>query len=561
MQRSCRVKSIWGMSIWSVLLTAILIAACALRLAEIEWGLPFRLNIDEMNQVILPLRIFRDGKFNTGFFNYGHFIIYLIYGYFSLLHFFGLIGNPAVSAYNAEYNLLEDYTEFYLAVRLLVLLFGMATVVLTYLLACRWNKTAALIAAALLAFNPLHIKFSRLATVDVPLVFFIILVFYLSVLAVERKNKKIYYAGCVFTGLAFTTKYPGGIAMVAVIAAGLALAGMFDRGLDWRAKARLLWTPHLIFGGVIVLLVILLSSPYLLIDFAEFKKDLLYELWHSETRHLGMQEYGLSWIHHLKYNMIKNLGWPGMIASASGFFLAARSVGMFRALAVFTAIIFLLFGANGNPFERYMLPLFPFTSILIGIMMSELPTIAINRFGKSVKAIAYVFAAVVVLLIVYRSVGLGINQIRTLRAGDTRIEAYLWIQENLPANSKIAYEDFCPQLMPPRQKVLKNMERSCKECRRHFAVFSSDDNYKGFDGGDYGWKGVGVNSGKAYFTMGIEYICMNDQLSGRRVRDTRSGPDYAANITSFENYYVLLKQFEHGTGSGPLITLFQRKKE
>jgi 4-amino-4-deoxy-L-arabinose transferase-like glycosyltransferase len=114
--------------------------------------------------------------------------------------------HPAMAAYWIKASTTMFGTSE-LGVRALHLLAGLATIVLVYLVARRWfGRTAALWAAALLAFNEYHVRVSSLATSHAPHLLFVTLVIVAYSRFLDSGRPRHLYGAAAATALAFYSK-------------------------------------------------------------------------------------------------------------------------------------------------------------------------------------------------------------------------------------------------------------------------------------------------------------------------------------------------------------------
>ena len=128
-------------------------------------------------------------------------------------------GVPYVQAYGTAIDEppLGFYTEaFFLRLFglsantgvIIVTLFGLASVVLMYLLGKElYDKTTGLIAAALFGLNPWQLVLSRSFLIDIQCLFFSILSLFIGILAIRRGSVKITLATGVIFAFALMTKF------------------------------------------------------------------------------------------------------------------------------------------------------------------------------------------------------------------------------------------------------------------------------------------------------------------------------------------------------------------
>src|SRR5690606_31403208 len=152
--------------------------------------------------------------------------------------------------------------EFYENGRLMTAAFGTATVWLIYLAGTRWGHAQAVLAAAILAVVPYHVRESHFVLADVPAAFFTTLVLWLTLRARERPALAAFALAGAAAGLAASAKYNG----VIVIVLPLIVAWMSRGSLVTRVQR------SAVIGGTAVA-AFLVGTPYAVLDLPAFLND------------------------------------------------------------------------------------------------------------------------------------------------------------------------------------------------------------------------------------------------------------------------------------------------
>ena len=180
----------------------------------IRWPVPSMAwtHIDEKAFVSYPLGFF-SGDLNPHFFNYPTLQLYL-----AALTYLGywLSTGEALLDFVAWRTFIDAGDILLLArglttiARTTATLMAVATVAVTACLGRRlYGSFWGLAAATLLALAPLHVRFSHLATTDVPSVLWSTLAVLWAVRSAQRGSTRDLILSGVFCGLAAATKYPG----------------------------------------------------------------------------------------------------------------------------------------------------------------------------------------------------------------------------------------------------------------------------------------------------------------------------------------------------------------
>ena len=143
---------------WRFILISILVIGCLIRLYGIDWGLPYLYDPDESNRVSRAFLILANHDLNPHWFGHpGTTVIYLLAGIYGLIFVLGRAWGsfPGFSDFQALYY--QNPTIFYLTGRLLSTVFGVATILVIYLIGTRiFNRMIGLMSALFIAIIPLH---------------------------------------------------------------------------------------------------------------------------------------------------------------------------------------------------------------------------------------------------------------------------------------------------------------------------------------------------------------------------------------------------------------------
>jgi len=240
-------------------LLAILLTALLLRLWTI--GFPDWYNVDEQLIVDLALLLPRTGLNPEWFINPSLFL-YLLFGldalFYGALRICAIVGSPEeFAALYFAHPLL-----FHVLGRALSLAAGIGALVMTFRLGRdAWGMPVGLAAAGLLAVAPVAVEMSRIAKVDM-VATLLLLVATGAILGYLRERRVArLWAAAATTGLAISTKYTAGIAVLWLVAAPL----IVERGRRGITRA-----------AVTVLLAaatFLVGTPFTLLDVPTFGSD------------------------------------------------------------------------------------------------------------------------------------------------------------------------------------------------------------------------------------------------------------------------------------------------
>ena len=402
-------------------LAAIVIAAALLRFWSLGAGIPYAIGDDEPQIMNRSLAMVKTGDFNPRFYDYPSLYLYVQSGV--------VVTRFLAGATAGEWRSLEQAhsPDFYLWGRAVTALLGTATVGLVFFIGTRWGTRHALLAASLMAVMPLHVRESHFVLTDVPVTFFVTLVFLLALRAHEHPRAMAYFWAGAAAGLATATKYPGALSLLLPLIA------------VWMTPAtrpsRLVGAGAIIAGAAIAFLV---AAPYTLLDLPGFLNGYA-NLMGSYTNRALPEPPAVTYFKHLR----NALWWPGTLAVIGGaIFAIVRAIkgpGRVRwTLAVtFPAVFFWFISQQMLVFGRYLLPLVPFVCVLAATAIvsgvSLLRRFAIPRLPRT----ALIAALTIAVLLPPAWVCVNLNRSLGSR---TAADAYAWIRTNVPEDSRIFIE-------------------------------------------------------------------------------------------------------------------------
>jgi 4-amino-4-deoxy-L-arabinose transferase-like glycosyltransferase len=400
---------------------AILVAAATLRFWSLGAGIPYAIGDDEPEIMNRALGMMRTGDLNPRFFDYPGLYIYVQMAV-AVVRF--LAGATA-----GEWGALNQAptADFYLWGRAVTAILGTLTVGLVYLIGMRWGTRHALLAAALLAVMPMHVRESHYVLTDVPVTFLVTLTLLLSLRAHERPVASAYALAGFTAGLAAATKYNGVVALVLPLIA------------VWMTPAT---RPSRIAAALAAIaasaVAFLLAAPYTVLDLPGFL-DAYAKLMVYYRDRPGAEAPAVTYLKHLRIAF----GWPGFLAVIGGLIFAIvraiKGPGRVRWTLTlsFAVLYFWMVSRQGLVFARYLMPVVPFACVLAATAIvsgvSLLRRFSIPRVARTVLITALTVA--VLLPPAWASV----NFNRDNRA-QTAADAYAWLQANVPAGSTIYVE-------------------------------------------------------------------------------------------------------------------------
>jgi Dolichyl-phosphate-mannose-protein mannosyltransferase len=428
-----------------VALAAVLAIAVLVRAYGIDFGLPFSYEADEHVFMNIAARIAAGGDLDPRWFGHpGTTTIYLLSGLMTVLFHFGAAFGLVDRAAGFESFFNEHPAVTYLGGRILSLIFGVATVFLTYVITRRiFNRSTALGAAAFLAVSPLHVSYSRIIRTDILVGLLALVVFWFCLDILVRRQSKSYFLAGLFTGIGVATKYPMIIVSVTVLAAHLL-----------GPPGRLRHAAKLVIYGGGVLIGAFVASPYMFLDYRNALADVLFEANPDPaTTMLWPSEQGLvqDFIWYVRVPLVDALSSLGLALAGAGLLLCLRSRRK-ETLLLTTFPVFLLGSVVwfGPRWARWLIPALPFLCIMASHTATRMADWIRMRVSLPAGDLA---AAMLVLGVSMPLLGRDLEESRRLRLPDTRTLARTWVMDNVPAASRLLIEANAPILPGGRYEV------------------------------------------------------------------------------------------------------------
>jgi hypothetical protein len=376
---------------------------------------------------------------NPHFFAYGSFPLYLLASIGNILsHFY-----PAI-------NSLANLT---LVGRVLSALFDSGTILLTgclgFLLADdatperRHAWALALFSATLVTFTPLQIQLAHFYAFDSLLLFFIVLTI-LACVALVKSDKPLRWSILVGLGygLALATKFSAAPLAVPILVALL-----------------LRWRKHDLFSSVLALLIIicvtwisfLIAMPYAFLDLPNFVKQV------ADQGSLARGSLDLPYVRQFAgtipyvYEIQNMILWGmglmlGLVAFGSLLWFVwriwRRNAGLWLIVLSWVLVYGAITGSFYVKFMRYMLPLYPFLTLMGAALLLALAVGLTPARGAYSRKILTAVPAVAILLVLLGTMFQGLALLNVYSQPSTRIVASLWIYNHIRPGSVFTYEQW-----------------------------------------------------------------------------------------------------------------------
>ena len=335
---------------------SIIAVAFGLRVWAIGWGLPYVDHPAEPAVVNPTLAMLRRDDWQPHFFNYPSLYIYALRFVFSLHWFWesraGLYNN--LRQIPTTTDIFTTMPGFYIWGRALTIGFGVASVGLVAVIGRRWFSTnVGLVAAAILATLPFHVRHSQYITTDVASGFMATLALWAALRLLDGPSWRRGALAGLAVGLAAGTKYNVGLVAGAVAVAHIVVWQL----QSWRQAARLLSA-----AGCSVL-GFLLTTPTIVWDFAQFTRDMQRQIASYSGGHgdaIGRWPLG----EYLDFFWFDGLRIVPFVAALLGLAWLLRRRNRAGLITLGFGLPYLLFAmAQQTHFFRNMLPLFPLLAL------------------------------------------------------------------------------------------------------------------------------------------------------------------------------------------------------
>lgn len=339
--------------------------ALALRCRALEWGLPYVEHPDEPAVLETAVRMVQEGDANPGKFLYPSLHYYMLAAVVRAHAARGVARGlyASIGDLPAKTYLYTTAPELYVWGRALTAVLGALTVPLLYLLGRRmFDWRVGLLAALALALSAYHVQHSHFITTDVPTGVWVTLLLLGAWSVATTGHWRAYLLAGVATGLAAGTKYNAGVIGLAPgVAAALYVLAAWREGKRsnvWRLAA--VHGGRLLAAGALALLVFLLTTPFAILDFTAFRRDMLINAQHYASGSHGdfIGRWRLDG--YLAFFWRDGLTWPAALLLLAGLPLLAHRAP--RQLAVLGVAVLAgggLLLTQAVNFNRNTLPLFP----------------------------------------------------------------------------------------------------------------------------------------------------------------------------------------------------------
>lgn len=412
----------------------VLLAAAAIRIHAVGFGLPALNDPDEPLFVMTALDMLRSGNPNPGWF--GHPATLTFYAIALVILAVAGIGIASGRFADTDAFVAAAYADpslLFLPARLFFMACGVLCVWLTYRLGKRLGgPRLGLIAAALLAVNSVHVAYSQLIRTDVQATVFMLLATLAALDIMERGRMRDHVLAGIFVGLGIATKWPTALAVLSPLAAAL--------------RSRIAVRPIALLGGATAL-ALFAASPFLLLDHATVVQNLAGE---ARPMHPGATGGGflanIAW--YVRGPLAGSFGPFGLLATGVGIMVALLDRRARVTVVPGAAALAIVLCAQSLVWERWVVPLLPFLALAAAAAICALAGLIRRRSNMRLAGLE--LAATILLL---ASMLAATRSSQAERANDTRQAASAWVEANVPRGSVILVEHAAFDLLQDRWQL------------------------------------------------------------------------------------------------------------
>lgn len=394
---------LWG-------LAAAIAVGLAVRLAVLDYGLPFIYYGDERYLFLPALRIAQTGDLNPTRLDYGSLFVYVLAAVYWLAAQLGLlpvVTNAPLSGYDLTYYPVPDLV---LVGRGLAVAFSLVALVGVFLVGQRlFDARVGALAAALLALSPLTVFQSRFGVTDTLLQALTIFGLWAILRLVETVTWRRALLAGVLVGLSASAKYPGLLLSLPLVAAILLS----------RSRPRGRWPLVAALGAAGV--AFLLTTPFTVLDWPKFMVFLSV----LRVRHVGpsvVYEGGPSALWYVREILGRGERAMLLLGLVGGVLSALRRPREAVICWLFPLALFATMNSGGNRSLRYLLPILAVLAVFAAYALVAL----IDALPARRRWLGWLAAAVCLVSLLAPT----LMDIQALRQPDARALAAAWVREN-----------------------------------------------------------------------------------------------------------------------------------
>ena len=428
-------------------LAFIVIAGLVLRLAHLDYGLPYVYNQDEGSHFTSRAVAMFGGDANPGYFQNPSAFTYLVH---LALRFNYGGGWPFGNFDDVIQQFARDPSGIYVVARRLAAVLGVAGAVAVYAVGRRlWDRRTGLVAAAVVAFAFLPVTYSRIALTDVGTLVPVALALLFAVRIHETGSLRWCAAAGAAAGVAIGFKYTSGLVLLAPLVAlalrpGLRHDGGVARGFTYPSGLVRLAPPVALArrpgrhhdGGArraaalgvlavlgVALVAFVVTTPYFFLNLEDARRQLGAQTTRASAEPKFGQTAGTGFTYYLG-SLTWGFGWLALAAAAAGaVILARRDPARAAVLVIFPLALFVYLSLQERFFGRWLLPAYPALALLAGVAVATAAAWVRERAPR----LELPAVAAATLLLVWQSAAADARSMAVLGNPDTREVAREWL--------------------------------------------------------------------------------------------------------------------------------------
>lgn len=336
---------------------ALAVAAVAIRLPHLDWGLPLVEEEAYPLKKALTMWGWESGRVQLDPQTAGwpalSFYLHL------LLQHLHLLGGKLTGAFTDRYDYYVSYLLDPSTAVLLARALGVAAAAGTVYVASRLARRlagppAAWMAGGLLVLCPMLVRHAQLVTPDILLTFCAAIATAHIVAAHAGGRTRDYLLAGLWIGLGAACKYTPVLLLPSLwLAHWLRVRDLrVGNGSGSFLRDRRPWLATLVAAAAF-----LATSPFTIFDLATLQRDVSHQITHMGLGHFGQRERAVGYLYYVTDVLRPGLGWPALLLGTSGLLAAAwRRRGSWLVLALCLLPFYLVMGGLRTTFDRYMLP-------------------------------------------------------------------------------------------------------------------------------------------------------------------------------------------------------------
>jgi hypothetical protein len=508
-----------------------------------NFGLPYEYHVDEVQYVRQAASMGENGL-EPAVWNNPPFFKYLLLVEYGLLYVFGKIFGFYSSP--AEFGSINtfDPSLLYILGRGTNAFFGALTVLLVGITALSFfNKKVAVISAWFLAVCFIHVRDAHFAVNDIFTTLLVSITLFASLKIYYRSGKLWYIVAGISLGLGFATKYTAVLAVISFL-----LGHFLSDNIDQKnaSKPRFSW---LILTFLAAAFSAIVASPYFILS----ARKVFYDIYNSLylPGQLGFDGWQIdphgAYIYYIT-SMFWGLGWGMLLLVFIAIVVAVFQKSKVAAIILaYPILLYIMMGRQQMYFARFMIPAIPSLILWTAVVLDDI----VSKWFSDRRKVYILFLIVLVLTIqpLIDSFRLGF----LLQKEDTRSEARTWVENNIPAGSKIALDwpFYGPSLSTKEKKVPNS------------AVI--------YDVVTVGGTGLDTYPVSWYKENGFDYLITSSFISNIRLESEQKQEQREQFYSSLDTELTLLKQvtpipnegnlsFGFDEIYGPAISLWERER-